>query len=118
VQYPAVPGAHTDPQAVPGAQSDPPAAHVSGHDNSSTAVPIGGTNAELLSDTAREQAHSSKAESARNPDLASADVTDGKPLCYTAFTLCEEVCRFHMDHNICFVGMELAYDWKMILWAT
>ncbi len=86
--------------AVPGAQSDPPAAHVSGQDNSSTAVPIGGTNAELLSHTAREQADPSRAESARNPDLAIADVPDGKPLCYAVFTLCKGVCISHMDHNI------------------
>jgi len=101
VQYPVVPGARPDPPAVPGAHPDPPAVsgalpdlpavHVSGQDNSSTATPVGGTNAELLSDTAREEAHPGRAESARNPDLASADVTDGKSLRYTAFTFCKEV---------------------------
>ena len=100
MQYPAVPGAQSGPPAVPGAQSDPPAVHVSGQDNSSTAAPVGGTNGELPSGTPREETQPSRAESARNPDLASADVTDGKPLRYTAFTLCKGVCISHMDHNI------------------
>ena len=73
MQYPTVPGAHPDPQAVPGVHPDPPAVHVSGQDNSSTAAPVGGTNAELPSDMAREEAHPSKAESARNPSSAVAD---------------------------------------------
>ncbi len=118
MQYPAVPGAYPDPPAVPGAQSDPPAVHVSGNDNSSTAVPIGGTNGELPSDTAREETQPSRAESARNPDLASADVTDGKSLRYTAFTFCKGFCSFCTDDNLCIVGMELAHEWKTIFWAT
>jgi len=118
VQYPAVPGAYPDPPAVPGAQSDPPAVHVSGNDNSSTAVPIGGTNGELPSDTAREETQPSRAESARNPDSASADVTHGKPLRYTAFTPCKGFCSFCTDDNLCIVGMELAHEWKTIFWAT
>ena len=102
-----MPGAYPDPPAVPGAQSDPPAVHVSGNDNSSTAVPIGGTNGELPSDTAREETQPSRAKSARNPDLASADVTHGKPLRYTAFTLCKGFCSFCTDDNLCIVGIEL-----------
>ncbi|DBA76119.1 TPA: hypothetical protein ACH3X1_009862 [Trebouxia sp. C0004] len=57
VQHPAVLRAHPEPPAV----------HVSGQDNSSTAAPIGGTNAELPSDTAREEGHPSGAERASNP---------------------------------------------------
>ncbi len=79
MQYPAVPGAHPDPQAVPRAHSDPPAVHVSGQDNSSTAAPVGGTNAELPPDMAREEDHPGRAESARNPSSAVADSTLGKP---------------------------------------
>ncbi|KAL0018818.1 hypothetical protein WJX77_001561 [Trebouxia sp. C0004] len=70
VQHPAVLGAHPEPQAV----------HVSGQNNSSTAAPVGGTNAELPSDTAREEAHPSGAECARNPSSAIADTTVGKRL--------------------------------------
>ena len=107
MQYPVVPGARPDPPAVPGARPDPPAVsgalpdlpavHVSGQDNSSTAAPVGGTNAELPSDTAREEAHPSRAESARNPNSASADTTVGKPLFYTTFSLCKGVCGCGMD---------------------
>ena len=111
MQYPAVPGAHPDPQAVPGAHSDPQAAHVSGQDNSSTAAPTGGTNAELPSDTAREEAHPSRAESARNPGPAVADSTLGKPQLYTASSLYKEVCSFNMDDSI-------EYNWKLIVGAT
>ncbi|DBA76101.1 TPA: hypothetical protein ACH3X1_009845 [Trebouxia sp. C0004] len=67
VQHPAVLGAHPEPQAV----------HVSGQNNSSTAAPVGGTNAELPSDTAREEACPSRAECARNPSSAVADTTVG-----------------------------------------
>ncbi|DBA88600.1 TPA: hypothetical protein ACH3X1_004247 [Trebouxia sp. C0004] len=63
VQHPAMPGAH----------QDPPAVHVSGPDDSTTAAPIGGTDAELPSDTAREEAHPSGAERARNSRSAIAD---------------------------------------------
>jgi len=103
---PAVPGAHPDPPAVPGAHSDPQAAHVSGQDNSSTAAPTGGTNAELPSGTAREEANPSRAESTRNPNSASADITVGKTLLYIASMLCQGGCSFDMDDNNCFLGMD------------
>ena len=92
MQYPAVPGAPIDPPAVPGAHSDPPAVHVSGQDSSSTAAPVGGTSAELPSGAAREEAHPSRADSARNPGSANADIKVGKPQLYTASRLCKEVC--------------------------
>ncbi len=100
MQNPAVPGALTDPHAVPGAQSDPQAVHVSGQDSSSTAVPTGGTNAELLSDPTREETDPSRAESARNPGSAVADTILGKAQLYTASRLYKEVCRLCMDDNI------------------
>ena len=104
MQYPAVSGARPDPPAVPGAHQDPPAVHVSGQDNSSTAAPVGGTNAELPSDTAREEAHPSRAEVARNPNSASADITVGKPPLYIQ-SLQRSLQLQHGHDNICFVGI-------------
>jgi len=101
-----VPGANTDPPAAPEVDPDPLAVHMRVQDNSSTAPPIGGTNAELPSDTAREEAHPSRAESAGNPSSAIADTTVGKPLLYTASRLCKGVCSSNMDDNVCLVGIE------------
>lgn len=101
-----MPGANTDPPAAPEVDPDPLAVHMGVQDNSSTAPPIGGTNAELPSDTAREEAHPSRVESARNPSSAIAETTVGKPMLYTASRLCKEVCSFNMDNNICFLGIE------------
>ena len=84
MQYPAVPGAHPDPQVVPGAHSDPQAAQVNRQDKSSTAAPVGGTNAELLADAARGAAHPSRAESTTNPRSAVAEITLGKTQLYAA----------------------------------
>ena len=60
---------------------------------------------------AREEAHPSRAESARNPSPAVADSTLGKPQLYTASSLYKEVCSFNMDDSI-------EYNWKLIVGAT
>ena len=83
------------------ANPEPAAVQASGQHTTST-VPLGGdTSAELPSDAAREEAHPSRAESARNASPARAGTTVGKTLLCTACMCAREVagysekCRSH-----------------------